>query len=220
MRSRLYYAIGCFILSVILLFIAVPILSHILYPKVEAIKVLHEVKKGEQMTDKDLAVIEIGALDLPTGIKLTKEDVIGRYAAVELVADDVILQSKLSQLPLEGEYPKDILPIDHQAKLITIQMIEGSEYPVPETGDVVKLNRFKERLMDVPELQFVRILSVVPPESEKKEVSVTVSLNEEQQKYIHRYQEETFFASVIVRANEELAEKLLKEQELYFTEVD
>ena len=220
MRSRLYYAIGCFTLSVLLLFIAVPLLTHRLYPKIQAVKVIHPMEKGEQLTGEDIVLMEIGALDLPDGIKLTKEDVIGRYAAVKLVADDVILQSKLSQLPLEGEYPKDILPMDHQAELITLQMIEGSEYPVPETGDVVKLNRFKERLMDVPELQFVRILSVVPPETEDKTVSVTVALNEEQQKYIHRYQEETFFASVIVRANEELAEKLLKEQELYFTEVD
>lgn len=218
MKSRLYYAVFCFLLSAMLLFIAVPLLSYRAYPKTQGVKVSQRVRKGEQLTGKDLTVIEIGALDLPDGIELTKDDIIGRYAAVDLVADDVILLSKLSQLPLDGDFPKDILPEGNKAQLITLKMIEGSEYPVPETGDVMKLNRFKERLMDIPELQFVRILSVVQPEPAEETVSVTVSLNEEQQEYIRRHKDEIFYGSVIVRSNEELSEKLLLEQRSYFEE--
>lgn len=218
MRSRLYYAIGCFILSVVLLFIAVPILSHRLYPKIQAVKVIRPMDKGEQLTREDIASIEIGVLELPKGIELTAEDVIGRYAAVELVKDDVLFSDKLSQLPLDGDLPKNILPEGNTAQLITLKMITGSEYPVPQTGDVVKLNGFQDKLIDIPQLQFVRVLSVIP--SEEDTVMVTVSLNEEQQRYIRRHKEEVFYASVIVRSNEELAEKLLAEQNLYFEEGD
>lgn len=91
MKSRLYYAISCFLLAVVLLFLAVPLFTHRLYPKQQAIRVLHTMEKGEQLTDKDIEPITVGALQLSEGIALTEEDVIGRYAAVDLVAEDILL---------------------------------------------------------------------------------------------------------------------------------
>ena len=90
MKSRLYYAISCFLLAVVLLFLAVPLFAHRLYPKQQAIRVLHTMEKGEQLTDKDIEPITVGALQLSEGIALTEEDVIGRYAAVDLVAEDIL----------------------------------------------------------------------------------------------------------------------------------
>ena len=176
MKSRLYYAISCFLLAVVLLFLAVPLFTHRLYPKQQAIRVLHTMEKGEQLTDQDIEPITVGALQLSEGIALTEEDVIGRYAAVDLVAEDILFLSKLSQLPLEGDLPKDILLEENTAQLMTLRMIEGSEYPV----------------------------------------AVTVALNEKQQQYVKRQKKTVFYASVIVRSNEELAEKLLAEQESFF----
>ena len=177
---------------------------------------LHTMEKGEQLTDQDIEPITVGALHLSEGIALTEEDVIGRYAAVDLVAEDILFLSKLSQLPLEGDLPKDILPEGNAAQLMTLRMIEGSEYPIPETGDVIKINLFDKKRKDIPELQFVRILSVVPPKKAEDTVVVTVALNEKQQQYIKRQKKTVFYASVIVRSNEELAEKLLAEQESFF----
>ena len=125
MKSRLYYAISCFLLAVILLFLAVPLFTHRLYPKQQAIRVLHTMEKGEQLTDKDIEPITVGALHLSEGIALTEEDVIGRYAAVDLVAEDILFLSKLSQLPLEGDLPKDILPEENTPQLRTLRMTVG-----------------------------------------------------------------------------------------------
>ena len=216
MKSRLYYAISCFLLAVVLLFLAVPLFTHRLYPKQQAIRVLHTMEKGEQLTDQDIEPITVGALHLSEGIALKEEDVIGRYAAVDLVAEDILFLSKLSQLPLEGDLPKDILPEGNAAQLLKLRMIEGSEYPIPETGDVIKINLFDKKWKDIPELQFVRILSVVSPKKAEDTVVVTVALNEKQQQYIKRQKKTVFYASVIVRSNEELAEKLLAEQESFF----
>ena len=106
MKSRLYYAISCFLLAVILLFLAVPLFTHRLYPKQQAIRVLHTMEKGEQLTDKDIEPIAVGALHLSEGIALTEEDVIGRYAAVDLFVEEIIFLSKMSKIPLEVEMPK------------------------------------------------------------------------------------------------------------------
>lgn len=216
MKSRLYYASLCFVLAVILLCICVPLIALRAYPKTEVLRTVCTIEKGHQITAEDFEQLEVGVLDLPEGIHLTAEDVVGRYAAVDLVQNDILLLSKLSQLPLEGDLPKDILPEGNTAILLTLKMIEGSEYPVPETGDVVKLNGFRNKLIDIPQLQFVRVLSVVKPQEGDEVVSVTVSVNEEQQEYIRKNRQDIFYASVIVRGNEELAEKLLTEQKAYF----
>ena len=49
---------------------------------------------------------------------------------------------------------------------------------------------------------------------------MTIAVNEEQWKYTRKHQEDVFYGSVIVRSNEELAEKLLQEQDSYFKEGD
>ena len=216
MKSRLYYAISCFLLAVVLLFLAVPVFYPRRFAKQQANPLRQTKGKGETQAHKDKEPITVGALQLSEGIALTEEDVIGRYAAVDLVAEDILFLSKLSQLPLEGDLPKDILPEENTAQLMTLRMIEGSEYPVPETGDVIKINLFDKKWKDIPELQFVRILSVVPPKKAEDTVAVTVALNEKQQQYVKRQKRTVFYASVIVRSNEELAEKLLAEQESFF----
>lgn len=220
MKSRLYYAVFCFVLAVILLFVCVPMIERRTYPKTEVLRTTQRVEKGKQLTSEDFEQIEVGMPEQTEGMHLTAEDVIGRYAAVDLVQDDILLLSKLSQLPMEGDLPKNILPEGNTAILLTLKMIEGSEYPVPKAGDVVKLNGFRNKLIDIPQLQFVRVLSVVKPQEEEELVSVTVSVNTEQQEYIKKNRKDTFYASVIVRGNEELAEKLLTEQKAYFKEME
>ena len=218
MKSRLYCAVVCYVLAVILLFLCVPIVNRMTYPKTMAVHTIKSLEKGEQITKDHVEEVRIGALYMPEDIVLYAEDSIGRYAAVDIVKGDILFQSKLSQIPMDGGVPKDILPQDQTSVLIGLKMIEGSEYQMPETGDVVKLNLFEKKLQDIPELQFVRVLTVLPKEEAEEAVSVTVAANEMQKKYLDRHREETFYASVIVRSNEELAEKLLLEQKAYFEE--
>ncbi|MBQ7102712.1 MAG: hypothetical protein IJN89_01485 [Anaerotignum sp.] len=217
MKSRLYCAIVCYIMAAVLLFFCVPFVKRMTYPKISAVHITKALEKGEQITKDHVADIEIGALEMPEDLVLLSEESIGRYAAVDLVKGDILFHSKLSQFPMDGEVPKDILPEDETSQLVMLKMIDGSEYTMPETGDVVKLNLFDKKLRDIPELQFVRVLTVIPKE-EKEEVFVTIAVNEIQKKYLNRHREDSFYASVIVRSNEELAEKLLLEQKVYFEE--
>ena len=219
MKSRLYYAVVCYILAVILLFVCVPLVKRMTYPKTEAVRVVKAIEQGEQITSKKVEAIEIGAWNIPDGVIRKPEDVIGRYAAVDIVTDDLLLDTKISQLPLDGDVPKDILPSDQVVTLLQVKMIEGSEYPLPEMGDVMKLNLFRKKLTDIPELQFIRVLSVLP-QTEEETVTLTVAVNEKQRKYISKHAEDLFYGSVIVRSNEELAMKLLAEQKAYFEEAD
>jgi len=218
MKSRLYCAIICYVLSFILLCICIPITKKIMYPKADGIRVVHGIDQGEQIQRDDIEVVRIGTIGLSDGIIETPEDVIGRYAKVDIVAEDLLFDSKISQLPLDGDHPKDILPSGQKAILIRLKMIEGSEYPMPETGDIVRLNHFDKKLTEIPTLQFVRILSVLPEQEDY--IEVTIAVNEEQWKYTRKHQEDVFYGSVIVRSNEELAEKLLQEQDSYFKEGD
>ena len=218
MKSRLYCAIVCYVLAVVLLFVCVPVVRHMTYPKTTAVHTIKPLEKGEQITKEHIEEITIGALEMPEDILLSSEEGIGRYAAVDMVKGDILFQSKLSHIPMDGDVPKDILPQDQTSMLLSLKMIEGSEYPLPETGDVMKLNLFDKKLRDIPEMQFVRVLTVLPKEDAEESVSITIAVNENQRKYLNRHREDTFYASVIVRGNEELAEKLLLEQKTYFEE--
>jgi len=216
MKSRLYSAVICYVMALVLLFICIPICKRFSYPKTIGVIVVNDLKKGDQIKREDITLTTIGALNLPENVFASAEEVVGRYAKVDIVKEDLLMQTKISQLPLDGDYPKNILPAGNTSALIRLKMIEGSEYTIPETGDVVKLNLFQDKLRDIPQLQFVRILSVIPTEAEV--MDVTISVNDAQKKYIQKESETVFYGSVIVRSNEELAEKLLLEQAEYFSE--
>lgn len=68
---------------------------------------------------------------------------------------------------------------------------------------------FPLKLEDIPEINLYG-------RSYLYSIFYTVALNEKQQQYIKRQKKTVFYASVIVRSNEELAEKLLAEQESFF----
>ena len=141
MKSRLYYAVICYILAFILLFVSVPIVKRLSYPKDTAVHTVKTLNKGEQITKKYIEEISIGAWNMPEEAFLTAEEVIGRYAAVDVVKGDILYQSKLSQLPMDGDVPKNILPEGNHVSLISLKIIEGSEYPMPETGDVINITK-------------------------------------------------------------------------------
>lgn len=217
MKSRLYCAVACFLLAAVLLFLAVPLTQRLVYPRVHAVQVTKTMQKGEQFNSKNTKPVVIGALSVPDTVEKDMDAVIGRYAAVDLVKGDVLFDEKISPIPFADGEPVELMPKGQTSILLQIKMIEGGEIELPESGDVIKLNGFRKKLTDIPALQFVRVLSVVETDAEGV-ITLTIAGNEKQEKYIDKKRADIFYASVMVRGNEELAEKLLQEQASYFEE--
>lgn len=219
MKSRLYYAVACFTLAVSLLMIGVPVTMRKSYPKIQAVRTTEPVTKGQQFSRKNVEPIEIGAIHMPDTVICSIDDVIGRFAAVDMVEADLLYVTKISPIPLLEDDWGILLPEKNTSFLVRIKMIEGGEIDAPETGDVIKMNGFHKKLIDIPVLQFVRVLSVVEADADNV-LTITISVNEKQKAYLEKYADDIFYASVMVRGNEDLAEKLLAEQEEYFEEAE
>lgn len=207
-KSRFIYAIMCYILAVIIIFSVIPLIISKTYGKINAVYVIEPVSKGKQFTEDNLKEVLIGDLNLPKNLISKKEDVIGCYAAVDIVSNDQLTFSKISQIPLDKEIPEGSTAIN-----LTVKMIESSNMAGNiQAGDVIRLYHYKDKLIDIPELQFVEVISVLHEEQEK--IIITVLAVEKQAEKIKEMKKEgIIYVSFISRDNKLFESKLLKQQQ-------
>lgn len=214
-KSRIVYALICYLLAVLILFIGIPVVLSKTYGKTETVKIRNPVAKGEQITDTNIEVIEVGNLNLPEDLLKSQEDVIGRYAVVDIVAGDWLLASKISPLPLDGNSLPEELPAGAVAVSVSIHMIEGSTVSQLKMGDIIKLYHYTDHLEDIPELQFVKVLSVLPNEKQEQTTITVLALEKQAVKLTDLKKKGKLFAALISRDNDPLAADLLKQQQDY-----
>ncbi len=81
-NNRFLYGMVSLALAAVICFIAIPTLNARTNGKTEIVRVTDSILKGEQITDKNTEVIEVGGYNLPANVAKTKNDVVGKYAAV------------------------------------------------------------------------------------------------------------------------------------------
>lgn len=217
MRSRLLCAVGCFFLAVLLLFFAVPLTAKQMYPKIEVVRTTKSIEHGAMFDADDLEVVRMGAYPLSDTAVTDIYDVIGRYAAVDIVSGDILLTEKVSQVPFQDGEAMSLLPEGYETAVAMVQIMEGSEVTALQTGDIIKMNGYDDGLIDIPALNFVRVITAMEPDAEGV-IWITVSANQRQSTFLEKHRKDVFHVSVMVRENEELAEKLLQQQSAYFEE--
>lgn len=165
----------------------------------------------------DLEVVRMGAYPLSDTAVTDIYDVIGRYAAVDIVSGDILLEEKLSQVPFQDGEAMPLLPEGYETAVAMVRIMEGSEIEALQTGDIIKMNGYDDGLIDIPALNFVRVITAMEPDDEGI-IWITVSANQRQSAFLEKHRKDVFHVSVMVRDNEELAEKLLQQQRAYFEE--
>ena len=180
---------GCFFLSVLLLFFAVPLTAKQMYPKIEVVRTTKSIEQGAMFDADDLEVVRMGA-----------------YPLLDVAVTDIYDVIGMSLLP-EG----------YETAVAMVQIMEGSEVTALQTGDIIKMNGYDDGLIDIPALNFVRVITAMEPDAEGI-IWITVSANQRQSTFLEKHRKDVFHVSVMVRENEELAEKLLQQQSAYFEE--
>ena len=226
------------VLAAVIAFVALPTIARQTNGKTEIVRITQPVLKGEQVTKENAEVVEVGGYNLPTNVAHSLEDVEGLYVTADLAAGDYILTSKVSSVPISSDVALNDIPSGKVAISLTVKTLASGLSDKLQPNDIVRIYHFLETAEEVPELRFVKVLSVTdsdginvdntkePTEDEEPQQSATITVlaSPEQARIITELENDgVAHVALISRNNDQLAEELLAEQdktlqEIYFPE--
>ena len=230
LNNRFIFGILSLLLAAVIAFVALPTIARQTNGKEEIVRITQPVLKGEQISSENAEVVEVGGYNLPSNIAHQLSDVNGLYATADLAVGDYILTSKISSVPVSSDVALNSIPSGKVAISLTVKTLQP--------GDIIRIYHFLDTAAEVPELRFVKVLSVTdsdginvdnakePTEDEEKQQSATITVlaSPEQAKIITGLENDgVAHVALISRNNDKLADELLAEQdktlqEIYFPE--
>ena len=238
LNNRFIFGILSLVLAAVIAFVALPTIARQTNGKTEIVRITQPVLKGEKITSDNAEVVEVGGYNLPSNVAHSMEDVEGLYVTAELAAGDYILTSKVSTVPVSSDVALNDIPSGKVAISLTVKTLASGLSDKLQPGDIIRIYHFLETAEEVPELRFVKVLSVTdsdginvdntkePTEDEEPQQSATITVlaSPEQARIITEMENDgVAHVALISRNNDQLAEQLLAEQdktlqEIYFPE--
>ena len=232
MNNRFIYGILSIVLAAIIAFVAIPAVTKKTGSTCEIVRMKTTVMRGTVITSADVELVSVGGFNLPDSTARKTEDVIGTYAATDLYPGDYILPEKVSSVPLSSDLTLNEIPDGMVAISITTQTLATALSDKLQGGDIIRLYHYDdenvlEPVADIPELRFVKVLSVsdakgldvdytTPPAEEderQQTATITVLATPEQAMLLTRYENEgVLHVALISRGNEKLSTELLQRQ--------
>ena len=238
LNNRFIFGILSLVLAAVIAFVALPTIARQTNGKTEIVRITQPVLKGEKITSDNAEVVEVGGYNLPSNVAHSMEDVEGLYVTADLAAGDYILTSKVSTVPVSSDVALNDIPSGKVAISLTVKTLASGLSDKLQPGDIIRIYHFLETAEEVPELRFVKVLSVTdsdginvdntkePTEDEEPQQSATITVlaSPEQARIITEMENDgVTHVALISRNNDQLAEELLAEQdrtlqEIYFPE--
>ena len=188
--------------------------------------------KGVQMTEDNIKVVKMKKSDVLEGYCTTKEGVVGKFAKIDMVANDIVTTEKIADTATATDNQFLSIPSGKQA--ISFSVAGGADSLSNKllAGDIIRIFSYDAQATDkvqVPKpLQFVQVASVTSSQfkdvDEKSKAgendenssyaTITCIVTTEQAEEIIRVQKEGgCYVSLISRGNEKVASQLLTQQE-------
>lgn len=238
LNNRFIFGILSLVLAAVIAFVALPTIARQTNGKTEIVRITQPVLKGEKITSDNAEVVEVGGYNLPSNVAHSMEDVDGLYVTADLAAGDYILTSKVSTVPVSSDVALNDIPSGKVAISLTVKTLASGLSDKLQPNDIIRIYHFLETAEEVPELRFVKVLSVTdsdginvdntkePTEDEEPQQSATITVlaSPEQARIITEMENDgVAHVALISRNNDQLAEELLAEQdktlqEIYFPE--
>lgn len=232
MNNRFIYGILSIVLAAIIAFIAIPAVTSRTSSTCEIVRMKNAVSRGTLITADDIELVEVGGYNLPDSAARKLEDAAGTYAATDLYPGEYILPEMVSSTPLSSDLTLNEIPDGMVAISITTQTLATALSDKLQGGDIIRLyhyddNNALEPVTDIPELRFVKVLSVsdskgldvdysTPPDEDEERqqtATITVLATPEQAMLLTRYENEgVLHVALISRGNDALATELLERQ--------
>lgn len=188
LNNRFLFGMLSLLLAAIIAFVALPTIARQTNGKTEIVRITQPVQKGEQITAANTEVVEVGSFNLPPNIARSLEDVNGLYATADLAQGDYILTTKVSMAPISSDVALNSIPSGMTAISLTVKTLASGLSDKLQPGDIIRIYHFLDTAEEVPELRYVRVLSVTdadginvdnakePTGDEEKKQSATITV--------------------------------------------
>ena len=238
LNNRFIFGLLSLLLAALTAFVALPVIARQTNGKTEVVRVTAPLLKGELVSVDNTETVEVGSYNLPSGTARSLDDVKGLYATTDLFPGDYILPAKVSPVPISSDTALNSIPSGKVAISLTIQTLASGLSDKLQPGDIIRIYHFLDVAVEVPELRFVKVLSVtdssgmnvdntreqLEDEEKKQSATITVLASPEQARTITLLENDGIaHVALVSRGNEKRAEELLAEQkrtlqEIYFPE--
>ena len=188
LNNRFIFGILSLLLAAVIAFVALPTIARQTNGKEEIVRITQPVLKGEQISSENAEVVEVGGYNLPSNIAHQLSDVNGLYATADLAVGDYILTNKISSVPVSSDVALNSIPSGKVAISLTVKTLASGLSDKLQPGDIIRIYHFLDTAAEVPELRFVKVLSVTdsdginvdnakePTEDEEKQQSATITV--------------------------------------------
>ena len=163
-KNRTVVGVICILLSLLICFGVTPLFNQSVSQKTEIVRVVKEIKAGEEVTREMVQTVEVGGFGLPDNVLRQSESVVGKYATADLSVGDYILNTKLSDTPAAENAYLYNLDGTKQAMSVTIKSFANGLSGKLESGDIVSViapDYKKQGSTVIPaELKYVEVIAV------------------------------------------------------------
>lgn len=221
LKSRLFLVVLCSLLALVFLFLY----SHSVRSeaeKITAIRVTANVAKGDVITEDELEAVTVGGYNLDKSVMTSKGDVVGKYAATDLVKGGLVMKANLSDNILSASNQLEQLDGSRVALSVTIKDFSDGVSDKLMTGDIVSLFVNKDKqVTEPPELTYVEVLAATTDKGVDREdredtdnlKTITLLVTPKQAQLLAGYEDdaEIHFA-LIYRGDHDTAQRFLDKQ--------
>lgn len=239
LKNRTVLGVICIALALIICFAITPLFNASKSSTMRIVRVKNDLKIGQEITAKDIEIVEVGAYNLPSEVVKKSEAVVGKYAAAEMFKGEYVLAAKISDTPASENAYLYGLTGEKRAISITIPSFAGGLSGKLISGDIVSVIAVDYRETGetrVPdELQFVEVIAVTdkkgndeetttikPDGEEETSLPETVSLlvTPEQANILAELEAEgEIHVALVYRGTAENAQKFVDAQEKFLEEL-
>lgn len=239
LKNRTVLGVICIALSLLICFAITPLFNASKSSTMKIVRVKNDLKIGQEITAKDIEVVEVGAYNMPAEVMKKSEDVVGKYASSEMLKGENVLSTKISDTPASENAYLYNLTGEKRAISITIPSFAGGLSGKLISGDVVSVIAvdYKEKgeTLVPDELQYVEVIAVTdkkgnddetvtvkPDGEEETELPETVTLlvTPTQANILAELEAEgEIHVALVYRGTAENAQKFISAQEKLLTEL-
>ena len=226
--NRTIIGIICVVAALGICFGVAPLVNTISDGKTEIVRITETVPQGSMITEDVIEIIKVGSYNLPDGILMTKEEVVGKFATVDMYAGDFLMPSKISSDMASANDILGGLVGDQKVISVTIGSFAQGLSGKLETGDIISAIVYspKEGYAYTPdELRYIKVVTSTTSKGVDKvdvtdntqPVTVTLLVNQRQAELLAEYEKTaSMHFALEYRGDPAIAQQYLDEQEAYF----